>query len=78
MSLPNNFNHQIFWWLHVQQSTPENWDTTEFLSTIFTELLHTTEFLYTPENVYTTEFTSTTEFMSTEFVIKFMDIPYKT
>jgi hypothetical protein len=58
--------------LHVQWSTPENWATTEFLSTIFSELLHTAEFssttvyLYTPENSSTTEFTSTTEFMSTD------------
>jgi hypothetical protein len=49
-------------------STPENWATTEFSSTIFTELLHTTELLsttvfsYTPENSYTTEFTSTEYF----------------
>ena len=60
-------------WFHVQQSTPKNWATAEFSSTILTELLHTTEFSsttvfsYTPENSYTTEFTSTTEFMSTEY-----------
>ena len=44
---------------YVQQSTPENWATTEVLSMIFTELLHTTEFSsttvfsHTPENSYT-------------------------
>ena len=59
--------------LHEQLSTPENWATTEFLSTVFTELLHTTEFLsttvfsYAPENLYTTEFMSTGEFTSTEY-----------
>ena len=41
-------------------STPENWATTEFLSTIFTELLHTTEFSST--TLYTTEFMSTEYF----------------
>ena len=56
--------------LHEQSSTPENWATTEFLST---ELLHATEFWsttvfsYTLENLYTTEFTSTAEFTSTEY-----------
>ena len=66
-------------------ASPENWATTEFSSTIFTELLHTTEFSsttvfsYTPENLYTVEFTSTTEFMSKEYIFfKFMDIPSKT
>ena len=59
-------------------SLPENWATTEFLSTIFTEILHTTEFpsttvfLCTPENLYTTEF------MSTKYFFNFMDMPSKT
>ena len=48
-------------------STPENWATTEFLSTIFTELLHTTEFLSTTVFSYTPENSNTTEFMSTEY-----------
>ena len=48
---------------------PEKWTTTEFSSTVFSELLHTTENWSTPE------FTSTTEFMSIEhiFFLKFMD-----
>ena len=49
-----------------------------FLSTVFSEHLHTTEFLSTsvfsatPEIWSTPEFLSTTEFMSTEYI--FMDI----
>ena len=60
--------------LHVYQSTPEKWTTTEFLSTDFSELLHTTEFSSTsvfsttPEIWSTPEVLSTNEFMSTEYI----------
>ena len=63
-------------------STPEKWTTTEFSSTVFSELLHTTEFsstsvfLATPEIWSTPEFSSTTEFMSTEYTS--MDINSQT
>ena len=58
--------------LHVYQSTPEKWTTTEFSSTVFSELLHTTEFSSTSVFSATPEIWSTTEFMSTEYI--FMDI----
>ena len=61
---------------------PEKWTTTEFSSTVFSELLHTTEFSSTnvfsatPEIWSTPELSSTTEFMSTEYI--FIDIHSQT
>ena len=61
---------------------PKKRTTTEFSSTVFSELLHTTEFLSTsvfsaiPVIWSTPEFLSTTDLLSTEYI--FMDIHSQT